>query len=122
MELNSRSIYGCTEAPERFAAPANTILTYNPTSNRLYIHLLAYPGTRLACPFADEIAYAQFLHDASEIRFTEGRMEHFGEGLPDREDMVVFYAVAGSFALLLAEKLLLLEGKNLENGGDTTII
>ena len=67
MELNSRSIYGCTEAPERFAAPANTILTYNPTSNRLYIHLLAYPGTRLACPFADEIAYAQFLHDASEI-------------------------------------------------------
>ena len=38
------------------------------------------------------------------------------------EDMVVFYAVAGSFALLLAEKLLLLEGKNLENGGDTTII
>lgn len=34
---------------------------------RLYIHLLNYPGTRLACPFSDEVAYAQFLHDASEI-------------------------------------------------------
>ena len=74
MGLNSRSIYGCTEAPERFAAPANTILTYNPTSNRLYIHLLAYPGTRLACPFAEDVVYAQFLHDASEIG-----IEHHGE-------------------------------------------
>ena len=38
------------------------------------------------------------------------------------EDMVVFYAVSGSFALLLAEKLLLLEGKTMENGGDTSIV
>ncbi len=37
------------------------------------------------------------------------------------EDMIVFSAVAGSFARLFAEKLLLLEGKTLENGGDTRI-
>lgn len=68
MELNGRSVYGCTEAPARFQAPAGTILTYNPKTNRLYVHLLSYPGSRLACGFGKEIAYAQFLHDASEIR------------------------------------------------------
>ena len=47
--------------------PENTILTYNPATRRLYIHLISYPGGRLACPFADNVAYAQFLHDASEI-------------------------------------------------------
>ena len=67
MKLNSRAIYGCTEAPEQFKAPENTVLTFNPATRRLYIHLLAYPGGRLACPFADDVAYAQFLHDASEI-------------------------------------------------------
>ena len=67
MSLNARSIYGCTEAPAKYDPPPNTILTYNPEARRIYIHLLVYPGTRLACPFADEIAYAQFLHDASEI-------------------------------------------------------
>ena len=67
MELNARSIYGCTEAPARFKAPDGTILTYNPKTHRLYIHLLVYPGARLACSFCNEIAYAQFLHDASEI-------------------------------------------------------
>lgn len=68
MELNGRSVYGCTEAPVRFKAPDGTILTFNPETNRLYIHLLSYPGARLACSFCKEIGYAQFLHDASEIR------------------------------------------------------
>ena len=67
MRLNSRAIYGCTQAPEKYAAPPGTILTYNPATRRLYIHLVSYPGGRLACPFADSVAYAQFLHDASEI-------------------------------------------------------
>ena len=69
MELNGRSVYGCTEAPARFKAPDGTILTFNPETNRLYIHLLVYPGKRLSCDFCGEIAYAQFLHDASEITF-----------------------------------------------------
>lgn len=68
MDVNSRAIYGCTEAPARFTPPEGTILTYNPLLNRLYIHLLSYPGTRLACGFCPEIAYAQFLHDGSEIK------------------------------------------------------
>ena len=67
MKLNSRAIYGCTEAPGQFKAPENAILTYNPAARRLYIHLISYPGGRLVCPFADDVAYAQFLHDASEI-------------------------------------------------------
>ena len=41
MNLNNRSIYGCTEAPAEFTAPANTVLTYNPVTKRLYIHMLA---------------------------------------------------------------------------------
>ncbi len=77
MDLNSRSIYGCTEAPAGFIPPANSLLTYNPVTNRLYIHLLAYPmGTVTLKNSSDKIKYAQFLHDASEIRFRTGRDEN----------------------------------------------
>jgi len=76
MKYNSRSIYGCTEAPSGFTAPANSILTYNPSTKRLYIHLLAYPMGRLTLMnMADKVKYVQFLHDASEIRFSAGRDE-----------------------------------------------
>lgn len=68
MAANGRSVYGCTQAPARFVPPENTLLTYNPKTKRLYIHLLAYPGQRLPCVFADEVSFAQFLHDGSEIR------------------------------------------------------
>ncbi|NMC42178.1 MAG: alpha-L-fucosidase [Bacteroidales bacterium] len=71
MKFNNRSIYGCTQAPDEFKAPANSLLTYNPSTKRLYVHLLAYPLNRLIISgMADKIKYAQFLHDASEIRFT----------------------------------------------------
>lgn len=69
MHANSRSIYGCTEAPAEFKAPPNTVLTYNPETHRLYVHLLVYPMGRLPISFGDRIKYAQFLHDASEIKF-----------------------------------------------------
>jgi alpha-L-fucosidase len=70
MKYNNRSIYGCTEAPDGFKAPANTLLTYNPVTKRLYIHLLSYPMESLTLPdMADKVKYIQFLHDASEIRF-----------------------------------------------------
>lgn len=69
MKYNSRSIYGCTQAPDEFEAPDNTLLTYNPETNRLYIHLLDYPLQNFLLPgFRDKIKYAQFLHDASEVR------------------------------------------------------
>jgi len=76
MKYNSRSIYNCTEAPAGFRAPANTLLTYNPATKRLYIHLLAYPmGAMTLENMADKVRYIQFLHDASEIRFTAGSNE-----------------------------------------------
>ena len=76
MKFNSRSIYGCTEAPAGFIASANTLLTYNPVTNRLYVHLLSYPLDKLTLSnIADKIKYIQFLHDASEIKFRAGRDE-----------------------------------------------
>lgn len=76
MKWNNRSIYGCTQAPDEFKAPDNTLLTYNPKTNRLYIHLLDYPLQNLTLPgYAGKVKYAQFLHDASEIKISQ-RTEH----------------------------------------------
>ncbi len=70
MKYNYRSIYGCTEAPAGFTAPANTLLTFNPVTKRLYVHLLAYPmGSLTLSGIGDKVKYIQFLHDASEIKF-----------------------------------------------------
>jgi alpha-L-fucosidase len=77
MKLNSRSIYGCTQAPPEFKAPANSLLTYNPVTNRLYVHLLAYPMGSVVLPdMAGKVKYVQFLHDASEIRFDPDQSEN----------------------------------------------
>lgn len=74
MRFNSRSIYGCTQAPESFAVPENTLLTYNPSTNRLYVHLLDYPLQTLRLPgYKGKVKYAQFLHDASEIKFSDAK-------------------------------------------------
>jgi alpha-L-fucosidase len=76
MKYNSRSVYGCTEAPAIFAVPDNTLLTYNPNTKKLYIHLLAYPmGSLTLKNMADKVKYIQFLHDASEIKFRAGSDE-----------------------------------------------
>ena len=73
MRYNGRSIYGCTEAPADLKIPANTLLTYNPATKRLYIHLLSYPMGRWPLPeFAGRVKYIQFLHDASEVQFSAG--------------------------------------------------
>jgi alpha-L-fucosidase len=71
MSVNGRSIYGATQAPEGFKAPANALLTYNPSTRRLYVHLLAWPmGEVVLEGFAGKVAYAQLLHDASEVRMS----------------------------------------------------
>ncbi len=75
LDDNGRSIYGCTQAPARFTPPENTRLTYNPKSNRLYVHLLAWPGQRLNCAFPEEVAFASFLHDGSEIELERHGVE-----------------------------------------------
>ncbi|GLU42859.1 alpha-L-fucosidase [Allomuricauda sp. NBRC 101325] len=72
MKYNGRSIYGATQAPDDIKAPDNSILTYNPKTNRLYIHLLDYPIKYLLLEgMKDKIKYAQFLHDASELEISE---------------------------------------------------
>ena len=69
MKVNSRSIYGCTMAPDGFAAPDGAALTWNEKTGRLYIHLFDYPMGYLPVAFIDKVEYAQFLHDGSEIKF-----------------------------------------------------
>ena len=79
MKYNSHSIYECTQAPDEFQVPANTLLTYNPKNNRLYIHLLDYPLQNLRLPgYKGKIKYAQFLHDSSEIKMSEPRQHDRG--------------------------------------------
>lgn len=81
MKYNSRSIYGCTQAPEEFATPAMSLLTYNPKTNRLYIHLLDYPLQNLVLPnYKGKVEYAQLLHDGSEIAISGRSAEDIKEG------------------------------------------
>lgn len=68
MKRHSRSIYGCTQAPEEFKAPEGCKLTYNPDTKRLYIHCFTWPYKFLHCEgFAGKIHYAQLLNDGSEV-------------------------------------------------------
>ena len=70
MKFHDRSIYGCTQAPDDFKTPDNCLLTYNPQTKRLYIHVLEWPFRTLHLPdYKGKIKYAQLLNDASEIRF-----------------------------------------------------
>ena len=72
MDVNGRSIYGCTQAPAEFRRPEGTLLTYDPEAGRLYVHVLEWPLGVLALDgLAGRVEYAQLLHDASEVTFTE---------------------------------------------------
>lgn len=69
MKYHSRSIYGCTQAPDDIACPPDCRLTYNPDTKRLYVHVLAYPYQHVVLEgLGDRVEYAQFLHDASELQ------------------------------------------------------
>lgn len=69
MRRHGRSIYNCTQAPDFVTTPQDCRLTYNPDTNRLYVHLLAWPHKHLFIDgLADRVAYAQLLNDASEVR------------------------------------------------------
>jgi len=72
MDGHSRSIYGCTQAPDEFKTPRNCLLTYNPETKRLYVHVLDWPmGALFLEGFAGHVAYAQLLNDASEVQFVD---------------------------------------------------
>ncbi|NLX13468.1 MAG: alpha-L-fucosidase, partial [Phycisphaerales bacterium] len=77
MKLHGRSIVGCTAAPEEFKTPENCLLTYNPKTRRLYLHVLVWPAGKLHFDgLAGKVTYAQLLNDASEVQF---RHKRFGE-------------------------------------------
>jgi len=68
MKYNSRSIYGCTKAEPEFTEPRGCRLTQSEDGKRLYIHLLEYPYKFLEMKgIKNQIDYAQFLHDGSEV-------------------------------------------------------
>ena len=87
MKYNSRSIYGCTMAEPEFEAPADCRLTQSVDGKRLYVHIFAYPFQTLTLKgMAGKVKYAQFLHDASELRFTEGALRRDYAGKSELED------------------------------------
>ena len=91
MKYNSRSIYGCTMAEPEFVAPRGTRLTQSSNGKYLYVHIIEYPYEFLEMKnLAGKIAYAQFLHDGSEILYTENEVDHFSEGRTEGDDLVVF--------------------------------
>jgi alpha-L-fucosidase len=72
MRLHDRAITGCTQAPEEFSKPEKTLLTYNPYSHCLYVHVLEWPmGLLTLQGLGGKVGYAQLLHDASEIPFRD---------------------------------------------------
>ncbi len=72
MKRHERSIRGCTFAPEGLVEPRDCRYTYNPTTNRLYLHLFCWPFKHVHLPgLAGKVRYAQLLNDASEIRRRE---------------------------------------------------
>ena len=82
MTVNGRSIYGCGSAPEELKAPADCRYTYNPETYRLYVHLLAWPFGRVVLEnLGGKVAYAQFLHDGSEILMTESKLTPNGDNM-----------------------------------------
>lgn len=88
MHYNGRSVYQCTEAPADFKTPANTLLTYNPATKRLYIHLLDYPLQNFRLPgYKGKVKYAQFLHDGSEIKITAPAGHHRVEDASTANDL-----------------------------------
>jgi len=92
MRVNSRSIYGCTMAePECLPSlPQDCRFTQSVDGKRLYLHLYAYPFSHVQLKgMAGKVEYAQFLHDASEVLFTEGGVKHFSEGAAKSDDLLV---------------------------------
>lgn len=108
MDFNSRAVYGCTEAPPEFIPPDHSLLTYNPETNRLYVHLLDYPMKWLKLEgYAGKVKYAQFLHDGSEIQF--GKPRHnvtHQENLEEKDLMLILPMVKPDVEIPVIELIL----------------
>jgi alpha-L-fucosidase len=67
MRLHSRSIYGCGMSD--FTPPPDC--RYTQRGNRLYLHIFTWPFRHLHLSgLGPRVEYAQFLHDASEVKMT----------------------------------------------------
>ena len=91
MHGNSRAIYNCTMAEPEFVAPADCRYTQSVDGKRLYLHLFAYPFAHIALNgLAGKVDYAQFLHDGSEVKFTEGKVDHFSaEAIANPDQLIL---------------------------------
>ena len=68
-------------APPAFPEPNGARYTWNPATGRLYVHVLDWPFQHLHLPnLSGKVAYAQLLHDGSEIRFCEQAEQVCGRG------------------------------------------
>ena len=87
MAKHSRSIYGCTQAPDEFTAPRDCRLTYNPQTNRMYVHVFAWPFEQLQLAGGiGRVEYAQMLHDHSEVRLLEKPLHDLEMSLDDKAE------------------------------------
>ena len=84
MQLNSRAIYGCTRAPQRFIPPADCRYTWNPETGRLYLCLLNWPYLYIHLPDlgGGKVKYTQLLADGSEIKRRESQEVQNGSTPP----------------------------------------
>ena len=82
MRRHGRSIYGCTQAPAEFVAPADCRLTWNPDARRLYVHVLNWPLGEIFLPgLFGKVRYGQLLNDASELKLgSRPAWQSWGEG------------------------------------------
>ena len=110
MKYNSRSIYGCTMAEPGITAPADCRYTQSADGSRLYLHLFAYPFAHLRLPgMAGKVEYAQFLHDGSELLFTEGAIDHFSakNETEDSSDLILYLPAVKPSSLVPVVELIL---------------
>ena len=92
MKYNSRSIYGCTKAEPEFKTPTDCRLTQSEDGKRLYIHLYAYPFDNMKVQgLAGKVEYAQFLHDGSEVKFTDGTVELLSDDKQEDDETATFF-------------------------------
>jgi len=69
MHHHGRAIYGCTQSA--FVAPPDC--RYTQRGDRLYLHVFAWPFRQVHLPgLHGKVAYAQFLHDGSEVALADG--------------------------------------------------
>lgn len=72
MKWNGRSITGCTVAPAELPEPENGLYTYNPKTNRLYLHLFSWPDHRVILPnLGGKVKFAKLLETGCELMLTE---------------------------------------------------